>query len=456
MGQGMALIEKRGAQATMDHVVIIGNGVAGITTARHIRKHSDLPITVISSETKFYYSRTALMYVYMGHMEAEQLKPYEDWFWKKNRIDLIQDYADRIDFGARLVHLKNTPPIRYTKLVLATGSRPNFFGWPGQDLAGVQGLYSWQDLERMETNTRNIRKAVIVGGGLIGIEMAEMLCTRDIDVTFLVREGHYWGNILRKEEGELVGRHMAQHHVDLRVSDELKEIIPNDQGRVKEVTTKTGDTIPCDFVGITAGVHPNVDFLKGGPLNIDRGILVNSYLETNIPDVYACGDCAQIEDSEGNRRLEQLWYTGRMQGETLAQTLTGTRTAYDRGIWFNSAKFFDIEYHTYGYLPAKPGPEEDNIYWEHPEGRHCFRLSFEKGEGPIIGMNSFGIRYRHKQFETWIREKRDVRYVLAHLGEANFDPEFYSSFESEILKTFNRKTKGEALQPPRKKFLGLF
>jgi len=175
----------------MKNIVIIGNGISGITAARHIRKLSDDIITVISAETKHFFSRTALMYIYMSHMKFEHTKPYEDWFWQKNKINLVQDYVLSVDTDNKSLQLKEGGELNYDVLILGTGSKPNKFGWPGQDLKGVQGMYSYQDLENMEVYTEKINRAVIVGGGLIGIEMAEMLLSRNIPVTFLVREASF-------------------------------------------------------------------------------------------------------------------------------------------------------------------------------------------------------------------------------------------------------------------------
>ena len=140
----------------MKHVVIIGNGIAGTTAARHIRKRSDDKITIISGETDHFFSRTALMYIYMGHMRYEHTKPYEDWFWAKNRLELKKGWVRSIDFQSKTLEL-DQEVLNYDSLILATGSKPNKFGWPGQDLKGVQGLYSFQDLELMEKNTQSIK-----------------------------------------------------------------------------------------------------------------------------------------------------------------------------------------------------------------------------------------------------------------------------------------------------------
>jgi len=204
----------------MQNLVIIGNGITGITTARHVRKKSDKKITIISAETDYFFSRTALMYIYMGHMKYEHTKPYEDWFWEKNKIELVRDYVTDINSDQKEIILKSGDVISYDQLVIATGSKSNKFGWPGQDLPGVQGLYSYQDLELLEKNTASIERAVVVGGGLIGIELAEMLASRNIPVTFLVREQNFWDIILPEDEAKLVSRHIFEHGINLRLSTE--------------------------------------------------------------------------------------------------------------------------------------------------------------------------------------------------------------------------------------------
>jgi NAD(P)H-nitrite reductase large subunit len=434
----------------MTHVAIIGNGISGVTAARHIRKNSDYQITLISAETDYFFSRTALMYVYMGHMKFEHTQPYEPWFWKKNRIDLRKGYVEKIDYSDKNLKFSDGSYLKYDQLILATGSTPNKFGWKGQDLDGVGGLFSKQDLDKMEQFTKNITRGVIVGGGLIGVEMAEMLLSRNIPVTFLVRENQFWGNVLPKQESDLIMRHMKEHHVDLRLSSELDEIIDDGTGRVKAIKTKSGDIIECGWVGLTAGVSPNIKFLKNTELETNRGILVGKDLQTNIPGVYAIGDCAEFKEPvAGRRSIEQVWYTGRIMGETVAQTITGNPCEYTPGNWFNSAKFFDVEYQTYGWVfPNLPEGQKD-FYWEHEKGKMCMHFVFEKKSRKFIGINTFGIRLRHNVFDGWLNESASIELVLEHLKDANFDPEFYTQYELEVVAKFNAEN-GTAIQPKKK------
>jgi NAD(P)H-nitrite reductase large subunit len=436
------------------HIVIIGNGIAGITCARNTRKQSNHDITVISSETEHFYSRTALMYIYMGHMKYEHTKPYEDWFWEKNRIKLVKGHVNAIDIKNKKLLLQSGASINYDKLVIATGSVSNKPNFPGINLNGVQSLYGIPDLELMNGNTHGIKRGVIVGGGLIGIEMAEMLLSRNIAVTFLVREEAYWNNILPKEEAELVTRHIKEHHVDLKTATELKEI--KGEGKVTSIITNKGEETACEFVGITVGVSPNTSLLKNTEIETDRGVLVNEFFETNIPDVYAIGDCVQHRNPPAERKaIEQIWYTGKIHGETLALTLCCKTTAYNPGPFFNSAKFFDIEYQTYGKVNPQPGENETSFYWEHKKGRICFRAVYRKDDEAIIGFNALGMRLRHAVCDQWLQEKRKIDDVMANLHQLNFDSEFFDKHEKEILSAYNKQT-GKHIKSKKKKLFALF
>ena len=430
----------------MEHIVIIGNGVAGITAARHIRKLSDKKITIISAETEFFFSRTALMYVYMGHMKWEHIKPYEDWFWKKNRLELKTGYVSRVNPEANELEFDSGEKMGYDKLIIASGSITNKFGWPGQDLKGVQGLYSKQDLDLLEENAPDntvCKRAVIVGGGLIGIEMAEMLRTRDIPVTFLVRESSFWNIVLPPGESELINRHIREHHIDLRLNTNLKEILADENGRARAVVlAETGEEIECTVVGLTPGVSPNIKFLEGSGIELGRGVKVNRSLETNFKNIYAIGDCAEQHEAIGNRRpIEAVWYTARMMGEAVAQTICDNQMKYNPGNWFNSAKFLDIEYQTYGWVFPEPKDGEAHFYWEHKNGKKCITISYEKASRKFLGINNFGIRMRHEVFDRWLNEEKSVDHVIENLREANFDPEFFDRHEEEILNSFKQTPK---------------
>lgn len=440
-------------------VVIIGNGISGITAARYIRKWSDHSITVISAETDHFYSRTALMYIYMGHMRFEDTKPYQDHFWAKNRIELIRDYVHTIRNDGKELHLGSGRTITYDILVVATGSKSRFFGWPGQELMGVQGLYGIPDLENMETYTKDIEHAVVVGGGLIGIEMVEMLHTRHIPVTFLVREKSYFDHVLPPEESEMINQEIREHHIDLRLQTELQKALGDDEGRVRAVVTSSGEELSCQFLGLTTGVGPNIDIVERSDIETNRGVLINEYFETNISDVYAIGDCAEYRnDGIGYRRLDQLWYTGRNHGKAVARIICGNRTPYQKPLFFNSAKFFTIEYQTYGTIDTHPPEEVASLVWQSERKKELIRINYRKSDQVVIGFNLLGIRFRHAVCEKWILDERTIKYVLEHLSAANFDPEFYTSYEKHLVDAYNRTNPSQtiSLKPSKGLFSSVF
>ena len=361
-------------------------------------------------------------------------------FGKRIRIELKKGFVETVDYSSKTLSLSGGDQVTYDKLILAVGSKPNKFGWPGQNLKGVQGLYSKQDLDLMEENTseHKVERAVIVGGGLIGVEMAEMLHSRNIPVSFFVREDQFWGNVLPLKEADIIGKHLESRGIDLRFNTELKEIISDESGRVKAVVSSNGEELACQFVGLTPGVSPNIDFLKETDLETEEGIVVNQFLETNQPDVYSIGDCAQFsKPAAGRNNLEQVWYTGRIMGETVAQTICGNKLAYKPGHWFNSAKFFDIEYQTYGWVHSKLQEGEANFYWEHKDGEMCMHFVFDKASRKFLGLNTFGIRIRHEVMNRHLDADSTIDKVMEQLKDANFDPEFYRVYEDEIVAKFN-------------------
>lgn len=417
------------------HAVILGNGVAGYTAALKLRElRPDVRITMISGESTYPFSRPALMYVYLGHMRYQDTKPFEDHVWREQRIDLVRDWVTSIDIEQRRLTLSQGSPLEYDQLLIATGSQPNKFDWPGQDLDGVQGLYSLADLKRLYDVTPRVRRAVIVGGGLIGIELAEMLHSRAIHVTFLVREKSYWSSVLPAEESAMVNRRIRRSGMDLRLESELREVVDDGQGRACAVITKKGERIECEFVGLTAGVRPNIALAQRANIPVECGVRVDRTLKSRVPNVWSAGDCAEIDGEEGQESLlQQVWYTGKMQGEVAAFGMSGAPRAYEPGIWFNSAKFLDVEYQTYGRV-NRDVAGESSVYWERADGLAALRIVYT--DAGVIGFNALGMRLRHEVCERWIRDALPIDAVLGRLSEVDFDPEFSARHGREIASTF--------------------
>jgi len=426
-------------------LVIIGNGIAGSTLARWVRKLSDFEIEMISDESPLFYSRTALMYIFMGDVKLQDTYGYSQEFFEKNNIKLINAKAEHIDITQKVIQLKkeNTEfETSYDYLVIATGSKPTFYNWPNQNAKGVQGFYHLDDLHTLEENAKNAKNAVLLGGGLIGIELAEMLQRRNINTHFLIREKWYWNAVLPNCDAELLTSYISKECPGLALETTLKKIEVNAQNEVIGVTTDTGQSITCDLVGIATGVSPNIDWLKETPIETDKGVLINPHFETNVKDVFAIGDCAQHKNPPQDRRpIEAVWYTGRIMGETLARNLCVESSVYAPGPWFNSAKFFELEYQTYGLVSSDLMKKENEIHFQcvlDSIHHKWITIALDRENNTFLGINSFGIRLRHEVFEQWLIEKKTTDFIVNNMTKAFFNPEFFKNYSRDIQMAYNK------------------
>ena len=409
--------------------VIIGNGVAGINSANEIRnRDADAKITIISKESDHFFSRTALMYVFCGQMSQQDIEPFERDHYDRMKFTRVRDEVVKIDPNNKQVHVAKSEPIPYDRLIIAAGSVGRMVGFPGEDLDGVGNFVTWQNLEWLQEKAKTTIRACIIGGGLIGIEAAEVLLMAGIKVSFIIREDWFWPIALNKAEGDLVTEHMEHHGCEVHLKTDLDEIVGRD-GKVVGIKTKQGDNIDCELIIFAIGVRPQTDWLKESGIEMDNGgaIRVNEFLQTNIEDIYAAGDCTSVVWFNGARRPEQLWYTSRDQGRIAGVNAAGDERIYKRGTFYNSAKFFDLEYSTAGYVNFNFDSEAD--WYQHEPGTNYTQRITYLPDNTVVGFNFIGRRWDHRPLVKWVDEKRKLNWVIEHLHEANFDEEFMPKFK---------------------------
>ncbi len=419
--------------------VIIGNGVAGITAALTIRSREPAAsITIISGESDYFFSRTALMYAYMDRMALPDLEPFERKMYARQKLSLLRGQVVDIDAQRRILHLRSGASVQYEKLLLACGSLPNQLDLPGLSRIseGVAHFVTLQDLERCEALTPSTEEAVVIGGGLIGVELVECLLYHRKKVTFIVREPWYWPIALRREEGELVSSHLRKHGVDLLLNQEVVAV-KGTGGRVESVTTSSGKEVRCQMLGIAIGVHPAIEWLSQAttPPAVGRGILISPDFRTSLGGVWAAGDCAELEKPGGKRIVEQIWYAAKRQGELAARAMLGDPVSYQPPLFYNSAKFFDIEFTTVGNLLDLPA---ETAVFHHRFSNREASISITLLDGAVVGFNALGSRWNHVYVERWISERRSLDYVVEHLQEAQFDVEFGRQDLQSLRTAFSR------------------
>lgn len=410
------------------HLVIIGNGMAGVACALEVRRRTGFTITVISEESPYFFSRPALMYLFMKQISQSDALPYGKDIWKKNNIELVHDRVESIDFEKKQVKLTTHTPITYDKLLLATGSKAAKLHCAGEDLRGVHSFYSIQDLAQLEIASSRASRAVVVGGGLIGVELAEMFRSTGMEVDWLIREKRLMEHVLPAEESHVLSSHVGQKGVQMYTNEAVASFEADSTGALYAVRTAAGTKLEARVAGIAIGVQPNVAFLNSSGLELNRGILVDAHFQTSIPDVFAAGDCAELRQvPKGYRAIEATWYSARMQGMCAALNICGKATPYSPPVWYNSAKFFEMEYQVYGNCPAE-STEDSHIsssLWTNKQKKRLLRIYFDSSSEAVVGISGLGIRLRQTVISDWIQHRRPYSDVIRHIQQAFFDPEFF-------------------------------
>ncbi len=420
------------------HHVILGNGVAGMEAALVLRaRDAEARITIVSAEHDHLFSRPALMYVFAGQTTLRDTEPYDRRLYGRLRFERRSGRVRTVDAPGHALVFDDGARLAYDRLLLAVGSRGRPAPWPGAEGPGLHYFVTLQDLEALDREARKGMRAAVLGGGLIGVEVAEILHDRGLHVSFVVRERWYFPAALDGQESALVAEHLRGHGVDVRLGATVDSFVRGEYGGIRAVRLVGGDEVAADLAVSTIGVVPNTAVLKGSAVALaaNGAIETDDALRTTAPDVWAAGDCANVTWFDGSRRPEQLWYTARDQGRLAGRSMLGDDVGYRRGTWYNSAKFFDLEWTTAGHVPAAVGPDGEPVapppglrtWFQRVPGRLESQRIVASGDR-VVGFNMLGSRWNHEPLIDWIHERRPLDWVLKHLGEAQFDEELSPRF----------------------------
>lgn len=326
--------------------LIVGMGAGGISAAEAIRGHDPAgEIVLLSDDAYGYYSRPGLAYYLTGEISEDWLYPFTEDDFQRLRLRRVQGRALGLDPGAHKVWLEDGRRLAYDRLLLATGSQAFMPPMPGVELEGVVKLDDMADARQILERARRARAAVVVGGGITALEIVEGLRARRtwrlLTTHYLMRRDRYWGNVLDEAESRIVEGRLQEEGIQIHYHTEVAEILGR-RGRVAGVRTEEGGEIPCDVVAIAIGVRPRLELARAGGLDTDRGVLVDEFLQSSAPDVFAAGDVAQVYDPlSGKAVLDTLWGVavaqGRAAGQNMAagQGAAGEKVAYHKPVPFN-------------------------------------------------------------------------------------------------------------------------
>ena len=333
--------------AQNESFLIVGAGIAGGTAAETLRKQGfDGEIHLIGAEPHRPYDRPPLSKEFLsGAKEQEKLYFKTQDFYTEQSIELhLGAEALALDTSSNTVTLSNGDALHYDKLLLATGSQVKRLPIPGADLDGVHYLRNIEDSKAIAQSMSGAGRAVIVGAGFIGSEVAAVCKAAGLEVTVLEIQSQPMAHILGAEMGAIYANLHTNRGIDLRLSEGISEI--RGQCRAEQVITDKGHAIDCDLVVIGVGISPDTSLAEAAGVDVEGGILIDENCRTSNPDIFAAGDVANwFHPGLGHRLRVEHWDNALNQGAAAAKSMLGNPEVYAPVLYFWSDQYdLNIQY----------------------------------------------------------------------------------------------------------------
>ncbi|HKQ68018.1 MAG TPA: FAD-dependent oxidoreductase, partial [Polyangiaceae bacterium] len=405
--------------------LILGDGAAGTSAAQHVRRSDpEGLIAIYSDDPHPAYFRAALTNYLLGELTEQQLWAVPPSFYHEHRIHRVLARVAAVDPARGQVWLASGgAPVAYDALLVATGSRARPPPFHGGDLRGVMTMRTLQDARDMMDMVRvgGLSRAVIVGGGPLGLEWVQALKLRGLEVTLLMRETKFLASVLDDVASDLLLARLRQSGVEVGLGEEVHAAMPGGDGRVGAVITKSGHTLPCQVVGMAIGVIPNSDCLQGSGVALGKNgaVVVDDCLRASMPGVFAAGDVA-----EHRGRSLQLWEPARAEGRIAGFNMTGQSLAYQPGSHYFATRLYDLDFASVGSLGSDP-LARPFVDFPRRTGRISYRKVLIKN-GRLVGAVMLGereerVRQRGRAFKKLIDEGIEVEAIQDKLLDPSFD-----------------------------------
>src|SRR3990167_4458083 len=328
--------------------LIIGGSAAGTTAAETIRNlNSNASITVVSDEGHEFYSRVLIPHYIRGKVERQQIFLRKPQWYTENKIELVKKTkAVKLSSQNHSVDLNSGEQLKYGKLLISIGGYVVPLKIPGSDSKNIFYMRTVEDADGIIKAAKKAKKGVIIGGGFIGLEFTSCFKVNGVeDVTVLVREPYYWAGKLDEASSKVLVNVLEKNGVKVLTNEEVESIQPitrtDPVKAVGLVQTKSGKNFDADVVGVGIGIKSDISWLDKSCVKVDLAIVTNEYLETNVSDIYAAGDCAEFWDVIFKRQhIMGNWANATSQGLAVGKTIAGVRTVFETASSY-SADFFD-------------------------------------------------------------------------------------------------------------------
>jgi NAD(P)H-nitrite reductase large subunit len=363
--------------------LIIGNSAGGIGAAEAIREVDPTgTMTIVSDEPYQAYSRPLISKLLAGERTIDSMLFRSPDFYQRNHIDFMPGIrVANLNPAKHMVEMEDGTEIAYSKLLLATGGEPISPQVTGNGKKGVFFFQSIDDAMTVADYIRKDMKAVVIGGGLIGISLSEALIKKDLHVTIIELKDRVLNTILDETGSAIVQEVLQKKGINLITNHTITEVRGNSS--VNSVLLDNGEELPCDMLAFAIGVIPRVALAKTAKINTNRGIIVDNLMATSAADVYACGDAAEAYDFvKQENRVIPIWPNAYVGGRTAGFNIAGVRTEYPFSTVMNSLNYFGIAVVTAGITDA---PVKSKVEVLTSKDGQVYKKLLIK-DGHIIGM----------------------------------------------------------------------
>lgn len=428
--------------------IIIGNGIAGIQAAETIRQmDSTGRITMIGDETFSPYCRPMISLVLEGAITPEKLAIRGDDFYERNQIEpVLGKRVTQIDVADRKVIIDETPKggaktcFSFDKLLIASGADARPIKAEGLDLKNIFYMRGQADVLGMRETLTKARKALVLGGGLVGFKAAYGLMKRGLEVTMLIKSGYPLSMQVDESAGNLILNELVKHGLHVRVGAEVSSFEGN--RHVTGAHLSDGSAIKCDMVVIGKGVLPSVSFVPHDHINVDLGILVNENLETSSSGIYAAGDVAEyIDIARKTRWVNAIWPEAVNQGRLAGMNMAGRPVRFKGSLSRNVIRIFDLDVMTCGLVNPPMANDHEVISQINPHKKliKCLSETSKDYYEVIDEMNHRQSLYRKLVF------KNNILVGMVMINQIEQGGLFASMIQNEIPIRISK----EAMLNPR-------
>ncbi len=400
--------------------VIVGDGIAGSSAAETVRETDpEADVTVITDEGEALYNRILIKEFAKGKLPEAPISIHEPGWYEERDIDLqLNTYVTSVDADANKLHTHDGDTYEYDKLLVATGGTPTQLPVKNSDADGIHHFWTFEDARAIREGAAEADSGIVVGAGLLGIDLAAVCAAQGLDAHYLMRGNRWWRYALSLEGAEIIHDALEEKGVTPVFDSGVDRFEVDDEGHVETAVDPNGDRYAGEFCGVAIGLDFNTEWLEGSGVERDDGIVVDEHMQTSVDDIYAAGDITRYYDTlVGDYAQNGAWGSAKEQGAVAAANMVADapEEAF-RWVSSYSITHFEFPFLSFGH-PTRGDDEAERRYGD----QEWRRLAFENGK--LVGGVLIGDLSQQSAYKQIMREERTVTDQKEVLLEQSVDVE---------------------------------